>query len=135
MNVSYSSLAQVLNLYPYDDVHKDVKIFKDSEMYYFINFRIPDIFNHLTLLSVKSCEDSSICLDSFIARVCGKPWIQIESRALNRNIGQHTYKFEFVDVHTNDVSYLYAAYIIQSDDPPRSYDYMKEARNICSKQS
>ena len=74
----------------------------------------------------------------FIQRNCRRPWIRIDSCILDTSIGQHTYRFQFINRETDDVYSLYLSYIIQDDNPDRPYVYMNEKEgesdgicNIC----
>lgn len=71
-------------------------------------------------ISLEDGEDIS----SSVYRDNMRPWLRVPVDVLNKDIGQHTYKLHFVNIHTSLELDLYIQYIIQDDNPDKPYIYM-----------
>lgn len=135
-DISYQSLAQVLELRPHNRVFDDVHVFNKKEIEYFLYMHIPEELSRDSNLVEVKCVDTCEVLDhELIQRHCKKPWIRIESRLLDTSVGQHTYRFVFINTATDDVYSLYISYIIQDDNPDKPYIYMngkEEDDGLCN---
>lgn len=56
------------------------------------------------------------------------PYIDITCDGLNLEVGQHDYLIQYIDSFTGDIVPLYFSYIIQDDNPDKSYIYMDKER-------
>ena len=53
------------------------------------------------------------------------PWIDITASAINQDIGPHMYQFKFRNKRFGEMMSLYLYYVMQNDDPEKSYIYME----------
>ena len=53
-----------------------------------------------------------------------KPWIDIQTSALETKIGIHTYSFTFLNTLIGHRMCLYSSYIIRSNHPDKPYIYI-----------
>ena len=127
-NTGYDSLQQVLELSPINQVYDHVPVINKDSFEYFIYLHIPsEIARSSVLFDVKditSSPDTSVDYEKFFIRDCMKPWIRVESRILDLTSGQHTYKLQFINKHTDDTFSLYFSYIVQDDNVDKPYIYM-----------
>lgn len=140
-NVSNESLQQVLYLNTRNNVFSNVPVICKSDFEYFIYIKIPDhlaISCHLFDVIDVSDKPTPVNYRPYFIRDCMKPWIRVESRALDLNVGQHTYKFQFINKNTNDTFSLYMSYIVQDSDADKPYIYIdregdtSSASNLCN---
>lgn len=117
----------ILPLCKYIDVYQDVRILNTNQIEYFMYLKIPNSLSiNSRLLDITNLDSGKVLNHcNLIYRDINKPWIRIESRLLDRSIGQHTYRLSFI--HSNgiqdDVFSLYFTYIIQDDNPTKPYIY------------
>lgn len=105
----------------------NAKVLNVNEIPYFIYFRIPHGFLSGVMLSLTDIYDGKrrpVDFVQFTERRGKSSIIEMESRVFDFSLGYHTYKFEFIDTNTDDVYYLYASVIIQTDNPEKPYIYM-----------
>ena len=121
--------VQQLELSTYKDVIYYCKVFNLLTLDTFLWIHIPDelsrcckLFSIDELLPTK--KSPLFQFNEFIVQERCKPWLRVRWDKLNQCVGQHTYRFQFVNRHTNDVIDLYIRYIIQNDDPKKPYIYM-----------
>ena len=137
-SLSYQSLAQVIELRPHNKVFENVKIFNKNEIEYFMYLHIPEnLAKDCELYKVQDVDNPDILIEynDSIQRNCKRPWLRIDSRLLDTSCGQHTYRFGFINIVTDDVYSLYISYIIQDDNPDKPYIYMngeEEDDGICN---
>lgn len=108
------------------------KVFKMYEVEYYLYVHIPHDFcleYKLFQIDEVSPQAKKCDLISYIYQECGKPWIRIPTSFIDLSIGLHVYRLSFVNKYTNDIVSIYFGYILQNDDPYKSYIYMNE--NIC----
>lgn len=111
----------------YIGLPKKTKVFNLNTLEHFVWIHLPDKITHdWALFEVLEIvpDRKSVCYEDIIQRDCGKPWLKVASNELNTNPGQHVYKLSFVNIVNNDVVSLYISYIIQDDNPDKSYVYM-----------
>lgn len=64
-----------------------------------------------------------VCILQFV-QIFNNIWYKIDSRGLNKSIGQHVYCMKMVNTLSNNVVSVFFSYIIQSDRPDRPYIYI-----------
>lgn len=55
----------------------------------------------------------------------GRVWYKFNTDALNQDSGYHLYRMTLLNPDTNVTCLLYFGYIVQIDDPDKSYVYMR----------
>ena len=126
-DLSYQSLAQVMELKPHNQVFDNVKVFNKNTVEYFVYLRIPEnLARDCELYEIEDLDHVDIPIEykDLVQRHCRGPWLRVESRLLDLSCGQHTYRFGFVNTVTDDVFSLYISYSIQDDNPDKPYIYM-----------
>lgn len=126
-DLSYQSLAQVIDLKPHNHVFENVKVFNKNTVEYFIYLHIPEnLARDCELYEIEDLDHVDVLIEfrDLVQRHCRKPWLRVESRLLDLSCGQHTYRFGFVNTVTDDVFSLYISYCIQDDNPDKPYIYM-----------
>lgn len=92
---------------------------------------LPDGFNHIhRLYDVHEMSPKWVAVESFQDKFTSKqptPWIDVKSLDLNLAPGYHKYRLSFIDICTNDTTYLYFAYQVQTDAPDKPYLYMERS--------
>ena len=120
----------ILEMASYNDIAKCCRVLNPKYLNYFIYGRLnPTLTDKYVLVDVRETTDpdSTIWLNAFIKE--SPTWIKINSTLINKSIGQHIYKFTFVDTQTDDTFSQYLSYIIQDDNPETPYIYMKREDN------
>lgn len=119
-----------VNADSHDKFHSPV--FNKHELEYYLYIHIPvKISRYYELFQLDQLNPNyqSIKIPGFVHREPRKPWIRVITKALNTDIGLHTFRISMVNRLTNDVVSLYCGYIIQDDFPDRDYIYM--THTIC----
>jgi len=118
-------------LYTYEEFPRFTRLVNIHQLEYFLWLCIPqDVSKASELFQVDEIIPNNGEVDylNYIQRECGRQWLKVGQAMLNIDIGFHVYKFSFVNRQTNDISALYFSYIIQNNDPVKSYDYMERFR-------
>lgn len=121
-------------LYPYKDALTHVMIINKNQLSYYLWLEIPHHLSKcISLYEIIECtqkDSPGLDLEKSVCRDSNRPWIRIETTALNTEVGYHLYKLSFFDIKTDDVTALYFAYHVQTDNPDvSSYVYMKREEN------
>lgn len=122
------SSSNRFTLYPHSEFRQYTRIINADDLEYFIWLKIPaDISNRCELFQIDEILPNKQEIDYtiFTERECGKPWIKVITEGLNQSIGQHIYKFSFIDRNTDEIDVLYFSYIIQNNNPDKPYIYMR----------
>lgn len=122
------SLSNRFTLYSHSEFRQYTRIINVDDLEYFIWLKIPtDISNRCELFQIDEILPTKQEFDHtiFTKRECGKPWIRVITEMLNKSIGQHIYKFSFIDRNTDEIETLYFSYIIHNDNPDKPYIYMR----------
>lgn len=119
-----------LNLYPYNEALTHTIIISFRQLNDYIWIELPhNISKYLSLDAIAECREDgkSIFVDfkDFLEREDDKPWLKVKSDMFNIQPGYHMYKFTFSESRIDSEISLYLTYQIQTDDPNKSYIYMK----------
>lgn len=88
-------------------------------------FEIPhNLIPNVSLLSVRDVESNTNIDASAIDDKSPKPWIDIQTSALDTKTGVHTYSFTFLNTMIGHRMCLYTSYIIRSNHPDKPYIYI-----------
>lgn len=116
-----------INSCAYNKLNENTPVLNKHQIEYNIFIYLePDICRCLQLFQVDNIDNEEaqeVTTLGFIERE-GTCWLKVKSEALNLEAGQHVYKLSFVDKITNDVIPLFFSYIVQDDNPDKSYVYM-----------
>ena len=118
-----------LNACSFNELQHHTKIFNISTIEYFLWIRLPiHQIRDCELFQVDECQPKKreLCWLNFIERDHQKPWLRITFGILSKDVGMHIYKLSFINKYTNDVVPVYFSYIIQNDNPEKSYIYMRD---------
>lgn len=111
-----------------------IKVVNLHDVEYYCWVHLPHEFGRLfklyAMYNVSGSKTKPVDFVGHTQRECARPWIRFETSILDMSIGQHLYQLKLVNVKTNDILTLYFGYILQSDDPPKPYDYMKDIRKV-----
>lgn len=119
-----------LNACEYNKLNENTPVFNINEVGYHLYVHLnPDICRNLSLYEVEKIvtgesEKLNIPGDVNHDSIC---WLKIKFDSLSKEPGQHVYKLCFVNTCTSDTVFLYFSYIIQDDNPDKSYVYMKDS--------
>ena len=95
-------------------------------------FELPhEISSALNLVSIRESTIEDIIDAVDIDNKSPKPWIDVNTSALDSSIGAHVYVFEFNNTVVDRTVNLYSAYIIRNDNPDKRYIYMKRETDGC----
>lgn len=130
----YSTYADgnlVLELGDYSYVQTCVKIINTHTIPNKVVVKVPKLLSsNYVLYEVKQIlpdtgeVDFSFCIE----KKSGHPWMDIIPEFFDWTIGQHMYKFSFVNIYTNETCSAYLTYRSQQDNPERPYAYMDKYR-------
>lgn len=110
----------------YQDLNKNTPVFNINTFEYFLYVYLePELSTNFQIFQVEELGDcvTGIPLKCNISKE--RNWVKILSSVLNQKPGQHVYKISLVGGSNNDVIALYFSYIVQDDNPDKSYVYMK----------
>lgn len=119
----------------YNELSKHTRIFNrnelDSALWIYL---VPDVCRDLNIVELKEIVPATMSLveESEVSRdrTC---WIQLDITKLNLSSGQHVYKLLLEHKDTADKISLFFSYIIQDDNPDKSYVYMnKQCTGLCT---
>lgn len=116
-----------LNAVTHDKLSSQTKVFNLKEVDYHLFIRVPDnVYKEYEMYQLDEVDSkvTRIIESSMIDHDRGNPWYRIIFDSLNKSIGLHTYKLCMVSTITNNTLNLYFGYVIQNDNPDRSYIYM-----------
>lgn len=120
-----------LDAVEYKDVASNSKSFSSSEIQYHLFVRIdPNLAHEFELYQVDEIrEKAELAYDRHLwEHDPGRIWYRFRSSMLNMQPGYHIYRMSLVSTRTHDTLVRYFAYVIQSNDPYKPYDYMTEHR-------
>lgn len=112
----------------YSDLPKNTVVINistlDPFMWIYLN---PGDMANSQLISIEAVyqadEDQvSIVTDDY--QRMGQCWLRVSTEDIDKSIGKHIIKLTFSEKYTKNQFNLYASYVIQNDDPYKSYDYM-----------
>ena len=115
-----------LNACKYQDLNKNTPVFNINTFEYVLYVYLePELSKDFQIFQLEELGDCAveIPLNCNIHRE--RNWVRILSSVLNQDPGQHVYKLSLVGGCSNDVISLYFSYIVQDDNPDKSYVYMK----------
>lgn len=93
-------------------------------------FEIPhNLMPNVSLLSVRDVESNTNIDASAIDDKSPKPWIDIQTSALDMEIGVHTFVFTFLNTMIGHRMCLYTSYIIRSNHPDKPYIYIDRSES------
>lgn len=119
----------------YQNLPQVTVVVNKNELPYFIWVKIPSMYkNEFELIKfeeVNNSESAKLDMDESISRDGCRPWFKVKSRCLNLTSGQHIYRMSLVNVCNDSMVYLYFSYILQDDDPDKSYIYMNRSEERC----
>lgn len=117
------------------DVPSNLKIFNTYEVSNILHVYItPDTFRDFSLYEMHELSSSGLVEVEIPGNIqMNRNWIDIQTTCLNLGIGQHSYRISLFNPTTHDVVYQYFSYIIQNDNPDKSYVYMDKCSNSCCK--
>ena len=112
-------------LHTLDNVYSNVPVINKNCIDYYFWFKLPDTLKNANLIQIDCISDNyfDVCFKYSVARK-NKLWLKAIYSFLKLEIGQHTYKFSFMNPDTEDIESYYFSYIIQSNDPEKPYIYM-----------
>ena len=100
-------------------------VINEDDMFDSFCFEVPHrLIQNVSLLHVRDIETNTEIEASSIDDKSPKPWIDIQTSALETKIGVHTYSFTFLNTLIGHRMCLYASYIIRSNHPDKPYIYM-----------
>lgn len=112
----------------YSDLPKNTVVINistlDPFMWIYLN---PEDMANAQLISIEAVyqadEDQvSVVTDDY--QRMGQCWLRVSTEDIDKSIGKHIIKLTFSEKYTKNQFNLYASYVIQNDDPYKSYDYM-----------
>lgn len=93
-------------------------------------FEVPHELTHsISLINISESTTSRIIDDTNIDDKFPFPWIDVNTSALNQEIGNHVYVFTFMNNLVGHMVDLYASYNIRFNDPDKPYIYMKRSED------
>lgn len=115
-----------LNACKYEDLNKNTPVFNKNAFEYFLYVYIePELARNFQLFQVDELGDTLVEVPLSFNIKKERNWVKILFSVLNQTPGQHIYKISMIGGCSNDVMSLYFSYIVQDDNPDKSYVYMK----------
>ncbi len=116
---------KIFTLRPYDDAISHSHILNKAVLADVIHCRIPDEqFYDLEFIECGEIARAVISAEHVHMNE-QYPWIDIDTSALNQEIGSHMYQFIFRNKRFGETMYMYLYYVMQNDNPEKSYIYME----------
>ena len=127
-------MYEYVTLSSIDTASHNARVYNLQTLPYYLWVRIPIDMNaeNLQLYQVVLTTDTEVPvpLSELVYRDGRSTFLRLTSKLLNMSVGKHMYKFDFIDVLTNDVVSFYFSYIIQTDNPEKPYIYMKPSDEV-----
>ena len=118
--------------------HKDLasasEVFSLQQFEYYLFVRVPDhIAKVYELYQVDEIVDKAefVCHKGLWMHEPSRVWYRFHSAMLNKSPGLHVYRLSFVRPCNGDVLQLYIGYVVQTNDPDKSYMYMDPRNRVC----
>ena len=112
----------------YDDAISHALVVNKRELFQSFCFEVPhQLTQSLSLLCIRDSVSGEVVDDNAIDDKFPFPWIDVNTSALNQEIGNHVYVFTFMNNIVDHTVDLYASYIIRYNDPDKPYIYMKRS--------
>ncbi len=120
---------------PHKDLAMVSKLFSLQQVQHFLYVKIdPEFAKCFALYQVAEIREDAeiVCPKNLWKHEPGRIWYRFNTDKLNLETGYHNYRLSFVNIHTNDTSLLYIAYIIQNNKPDKPYMYMDKENRKCN---
>ena len=116
----------VLKLYrTLDSSHQDCKVINKATLLDKFHLECdPDLMINSNIISVKEIPNGDELNHEEVFNKINNTWIDISVSNINTEVGYHLYRITMQDKSFNDLFILYFSYIIQDDNPEKSYIYM-----------
>lgn len=107
----------------YKDIHNDMPVIKPILLGYKSWIELPMRLSiGYNLVEIHEVHPDIVELDWHgLACKCTGPWLHVRTSLLNTKPGMHIFKLSFVNTQTNNLSFTFFSYIIQEDNPDKSY--------------
>lgn len=114
------------NLYTFNLVYANVPLINTNSIDYYFWFKLPTHLSNSKLIQIDCISNNTFNIPFGCNKVVkeNKLWLKVKYDLFDLNIGQHTYKFSFMNYNTRDVESYYFSYRIQSDNPNKPYIYV-----------
>lgn len=88
--------------------------------------KLPDNFpRDFELIGMYNLEtNSGVDFEDYVEHIMYKPWVDIQRSILSTEIGQHTYRLDFMQQGFSMCATCWFSYIIQDNNPEKPYVYM-----------
>ena len=118
----------VLKLYrTLDSSHKGCEVINKATLLDKFHLECdPELMINSNLISMKEIPDGNELNPEEVFEKINNSWIDISVSNLNTDPGYHLYRITMQDKSFGDLFILYFSYIIQDDNPKKSYIYMTE---------
>ena len=105
----------------------NTKVFNIQNFADTVCVKLPDDFpRDFELVGMYNLEsDKTIDFEDYVEQLPYKPWVDIKKTVLSTEIGQHTYRLDFMQHGFTIGATCWFSYIIQDGHPEKPYVYMK----------
>ena len=105
----------------------NTKVFNIQNFADTVCVKLPDDFpRDFELVGMYNLEsDKTIDFEDYVEQIPYKPWVDIKKTVLSTEIGQHTYRLDFMQHGFTIGATCWFSYIIQDGHPEKPYVYMK----------
>ena len=119
----YTTIIQSCHM---SGLSSNTKVFNIQNFADTICVKLPDDFpRDFELTGMYNLEtDKSIDFEDYIEQLPYKPWVDIQKVVLSTDIGQHTYRLDFMQPGFVIGATCWFSYIIQDNNPDKPYIYM-----------
>ena len=116
----------VLKLYrTLDSSHKGCEVINKATLLDKFHLECdPELMINSNLISIKEIPDGNELNPEEVFEKINNSWIDISVSNLNTNPGYHLYRITMQDKSFSDLFILYFSYVIQDDNPEKSYIYV-----------
>ena len=112
----------------YDEAIGHASVVNKRDIFETFCFEVPhQLTTSLFLISIRESTIGTEIESSSIDDKFPFPWIDVQTSALNQEIGNHVYVFTFMNNLVGHMVDLYASYNIRFNDPEKPYIYMKRS--------
>lgn len=109
-----------------------IPVISYAEIPYFFYLHIPNYQRENVVIGLYDVSENTHQIEygKLLKQDKCRPWITLETRLLNFNIGLHIYRLQFVNTSLDTVFNLYFAYMIQNANETKSYLYMDREEEV-----
>lgn len=116
----------------YSELPKHTPVINKHNFEAYIWIELPhELSEELELYGLQNLSDdgnTDIMFSGFIKRE--NCWLKVSSAILDSSPGQHIYKLGMINTSTHDIVSFFVSYILQDDNPEKSYVYMKRNPHV-----